>query len=83
MLAGYTSGGSPIFYNTYTNRSSKGKRVLYSCSADERHRLTKNQAQSSGYCCTMCGADLKVKKQKLQELQNEAARLGYTLNKIK
>lgn len=82
MFIGRTPGGSPIYYNVGSKaRTSRGK-TLYACSADERHKLTKNQARSSGYRCTHCGADLKVKAQKLAELQTEAKYLGYTISKL-
>lgn len=81
MLIGHTPGGSPIYYNVGSKaRTSRGK-TLYACSADERHKLTKNQARSSGYRCTLCGADLKVRAQKMAELRIEAARLGFKLER--
>lgn len=82
MILGHTSGGSPIFYNVGSKRTGQIGKTLYVCSADERHKLTKNQARSSGYRCTHCGADLKVKAQKLAELQSEATRLGFKLEKM-
>lgn len=82
MILGHTSGGSPIFYNVGSKSHNPKGKTLYACSADERHKLTKNQARSSGYRCTHCGADLKVKAQKLAELRSEAAHLGYVLTKV-
>jgi transcription initiation factor IIE alpha subunit len=79
MILGRTSGGSPIYYNLGRKSYSKAGKTLYACSADERHKLTKNQARSSGYRCTHCGADLKVRAQKLQEVYIEAQRLGILL----
>ena len=82
MFIGHTPGGSPIYYNVGSKaRTSRGK-TLYACSADERHKLTKNQARSSGYRCTHCGADLKVRAQKLKELRVEAARFGLKLENM-
>jgi transcription initiation factor IIE alpha subunit len=78
---GYTPGGSPIFApNLGGNRlqSRKGKQ-LNVCSADERHKLTNNQAASNGYMCSHCGAELKVRKNKLIELHTLAKELGLTI----
>ena len=82
MFLGHTSGGSPIYYNVGSKPNANRGKTLYACSADERHKLTKNQARSSGYRCTHCGADLKVKAQKLAELKSEAAHLGFKLEKM-
>lgn len=83
MFIGHTSGGSPIFYNVGSKPNGKRGRTLYKCSADERHKLTQNQARASGYRCTHCGADLRVRAQKLAELKTEAEYFGYTLSKLK
>lgn len=80
-MLGYTSGGSPIFYSQKKTRGlskPKGK-TRYTCSVDERHKLSPNQAKSSGYLCSHCGADLKVRKQKVLELHQLAKSLGYDL----
>lgn len=82
MVIEHTPGGSPIYYNVGRKPHSHKGKTLYVCSADERHKLTKNQARSSGYRCTHCGADLKVKAQKLAELKSEAAHLGFKLEKL-
>jgi hypothetical protein len=78
---GYTPGGSPIFAprigNGYHQRR-RGKQ-LNVCSADERHKLTNKQAASNGYMCSHCGAELKVRKNKLIELQTLAKELGLTI----
>ena len=68
MLVGHTSGGSPIFYGS-SRRKIKGK-TFYKCSDNESHKLTKKQAESSGYMCSHCGAELKVRKVKLEEMKN-------------
>lgn len=65
-ILGYTSGGSPIFSGPYKTKKVKSK-PLYKCSADERHKLTKKQAEKSNYLCTHCGAELKVRKAKQEE----------------
>lgn len=82
-LIGYTSGGSPIFSTNYVGsgkkyNSPKGK-TLYECSSDSRHKLTKNQAKSSGYFCTHCGEPLKVRAEKLKELASLAKSLNVML----
>jgi transcription initiation factor IIE alpha subunit len=80
MLLGHTPGGSPIYFSGPSLGRSRSK-TLYACSADERHKLTKNQARSSGYVCTHCGADLCVKAEKVRELQALAKSLGYSVIK--
>lgn len=79
MFQNSTPGGSPIFYNVGGRNHGYKSRVLYACSADERHKLTKNQARSNGYRCSMCGADLKVRKQIIEQISAEAKRLGFKL----
>jgi len=76
MFIGRTSGGSPIYYNVESRANTNRGKTLYACSADERHKLTKNQARSSGYRCTHCGADLKVRKEKIKQLEQDAKVLG-------
>lgn len=80
MLLGHTPGGSPIYFKGPSLGRSRSK-TLYACSADERHKLTKNQARSSGYVCTHCGADLCVKVEKVRELEALAKSLGYSVIK--
>jgi transcription initiation factor IIE alpha subunit len=79
-IIGYTSGGSPIFSSgpTKSHRVSREK-TLYECSADTRHKLTKNQASSKGYMCSHCGAPLKVREQKIKELEKLAKSLGANI----
>lgn len=80
VWVGQTAGGSPIF--APSGRSGvipRQGRTLYNCSADPRHRLTKNQAKNSGYHCTHCGAPLAVFKQKRIELENMARAMGMKL----
>ena len=55
-------------YFSGPERKKAGK-VLYTCSANKQHRITKNTAKNSGYMCTMCGAPLKVRAQKMAELE--------------
>jgi transcription initiation factor IIE alpha subunit len=80
VWVGQTSGGSPIFAPSGRSgvQHSRG-RTLYDCSRDPRHRLTKNQAKSSGYHCTHCGAPLAVFKQKRVEMENMVRALGMKL----
>jgi transcription initiation factor IIE alpha subunit len=80
VLLGHTSGGSPIYVNGPSLGRSRSK-TLYRCSVNEQHKLTKNQARSSGYSCTHCGADLAVKAEKVRELQALAKSLGYAITK--
>lgn len=79
-MINHTPGGSPIFYNLGGKNRGHTSKVLYACSADERHKLTKNQARSNGYRCSHCGADLKVRAQKVQEVLAEAKRLGLKVS---
>ncbi len=78
MHIGYTPGGSPIFTGGVSNPRTGGK-TLYECSADPRHKLTTNQARSKGYYCSHCGKPLKVRAQKIQELEAMAKSLGATI----
>jgi transcription initiation factor IIE alpha subunit len=80
MPIGYTAGGSPIYVKGPSLSRSRSK-TLYRCSADDRHKLTKNQARSSGYMCTHCGAELAVKAEKVRELEALASSLGYNIVK--
>ena len=77
-LVGYTSGGSPIFHNNpkSQHKTRQGK-PLFDCSADPRHRLTQNQAKSTGYFCNHCGAPLKARAHKIAELEALARSLGF------
>lgn len=73
-----------MFGHTYSlpkKPYSKQGNPLFNCSADSRHRLTKNQAKSSGWTCTHCGAPLNAKQEKLDELETMAKQLGYKLVK--
>lgn len=79
MMVGYTPGGSPIFHNVPGKTRANKSRVLYECSNDPRHKLTKNQARSNGYNCSHCQHPLKVKPQKIQELKDMARSLGATI----
>lgn len=79
MFIGNTPGGSPIFFNNPRKSNGSYGKTLYACSMDERHKLTKNQARSSGYRCTHCGADLKVRAQKIAELRASARSLGFKI----
>lgn len=74
-ILGYTSGGSPIFSGPHKTKKVKSK-PLYKCSADERHKLTKKQAEKSNYFCTHCGAELKVRKAKREEYSKLGSILG-------
>lgn len=65
----FTNGGSPIHYNAKRFFPKHHTKTLYECSKDSRHKLTKNQASSSGYYCTHCGSELKVRQQKLEEFR--------------
>jgi hypothetical protein len=78
---GYTTGGSPIFAPNNSSRRYqpfKGTH-LNTCSANERHKLTNKQAASNGYMCSHCGAELKVRKNKLIELNTLANSLRMTV----
>lgn len=76
-LIGYTSGGSPIFFGGSKKPSGNNKgKVLYGCTKNSRHRLTKNQAAKNGYMCNHCGAPLKVRDNKIRELESLAKILG-------
>lgn len=79
-IIGHTSGGSPIFAPS-TNKISKGYKgkTLYDCSINPRHRLSANQAKTNGYWCTHCGAPLKVRAQKLEELRSLAKHMGFNI----
>lgn len=79
MLIGRTSGGAPVFTGKIgSTRGFQGK-VMYECSSDARHKLTKNQARSSGYMCTHCKSPLKVRAEKIKELESMATSLGATI----
>lgn len=80
MLIGHTPGGSPIYSNVGGGSSTRHRgKTLYQCSADARHKLTANQARSSGFYCTHCGKPLKARAQKIKELEAAAHSLGATL----
>jgi len=79
MLIGSTSGGSPVFAQSRNLYQHTYGKTLYECSADARHKLTANQARSSGYFCTHCGKPLKARAQKIQELEAMAKSLGATI----
>tara|TARA_R110000851_G_scaffold176007_1_gene322506 strand:- start:462 stop:716 length:255 start_codon:yes stop_codon:yes gene_type:complete len=53
-------------------------KTLYTCGADDKHRLTYKQAVSSGWVCTHCGNELKARQHKITELHQLATQLGYT-----
>ena len=80
-LIGHTAGGSPVFMPRVPSlsRSPKGK-TMYSCSRNDGHRLSVKQAKRSGYMCTNCGAELRVRKQKLSELSILAESLGFSIS---
>lgn len=59
--------------------SPRTGKTLYKCSAVATHRLTAAQARASGWMCTHCGAELKARKNKVQELESLAEQLGYKL----
>lgn len=79
MFIGTTPGGSPIFTGGGRSKPHSRGKTLYECSADARHKLTTNQARSSGYYCTHCGEPLKVRAQKIKELEAMAKSLGATI----
>lgn len=79
MINATTSGGLPIFYNVGGRNHGYKSRVLYECSADPRHKLTKNQARSNGFYCTHCRNPLKARAHKVQELEAMAKSLGATI----
>ena len=78
-LIGYTSGGSPIFAGGSSKKSYTKGKTLYECSANSKHKLTKNQAKSNGYFCSHCGEPLKIRAEKLKELSSLAKSLGVIL----
>ena len=78
-MIGHTPGGSPIFLPRVPRKHGPQGKTMHACSVNEGHRLTVKQAKSSGFMCTHCGADLKVRKQKISELQALARSLGFDL----
>lgn len=78
MAIAFTSGGSPIIRGPSTKKVKS--KPLYKCSKDERHKLTTSQARSSGWWCTHCGAELRVRKDKISELNRLADELGFKVS---
>lgn len=78
-MIGHTPGGSSIFSPSGPKKSNRKGKVFYTCRDDPLHKLTPNQAKSSGYTCTHCGADLKVKATKIAELTAMAQSLGFDI----
>ena len=77
-MIGYTPGGSPIFSpNISKRRHGPQGKTMHSCSSNEGHRLTAKQAKSSGYMCTHCGSELKVRQHKISEMRVLAEALGF------
>ena len=79
MIVGHTSGGAPIHFGG-SQRSPKKARPRFKCSSNEGHKLTSAQAKASGWKCTHCGADLRVRKEKMREMYALAEALGYTVS---
>lgn len=69
-IVGYTSNGSPIFFGgtNPSKRKSKKKSPNYKCTFDETHKTPEGVAKKNKYICNHCGADLKVKANKIKEL---------------
>tara|TARA_B110000908_G_C9881229_1_gene282696 strand:+ start:126 stop:374 length:249 start_codon:yes stop_codon:yes gene_type:complete len=73
----YTPGGSPIHFGGQGTKKKKSS-VRHPCTTCPA-KSSPNQAKSKNYNCSHCGADLKCKEQKLNELRALAQSLGYEI----
>lgn len=62
-------------------KSLPGGSSLYKCSANPRHKNTFNTAKNNKWFCTHCGAPLRARKDKIEELHRLAKQLGYKVTK--
>ena len=79
-MINYTPGGSPIFAPRISQKPNgpQGK-IMYACILDENHKLSAKKAAASGYMCSRCGAELKVRKVKIAEMHSLAQSLGFAV----